>query len=120
MKTLENSQNSLKSLKTKAKVTRPAPLEVGRSRKYQPATVGLGALGDLFRLRRKALGLTVGELTAKCGFSAAQIYYVESGRHAPLWTTVERIAAALDLTIKFVGPSEIEKGERKIITEAIE
>jgi DNA-binding XRE family transcriptional regulator len=99
VKTLENSGNSQKRPKT-----RPAPAkEVGRSRKCQPLTAELGALGDLFRLRRKALGLTVDALAAKCGFSAAQIYYVESGRHAPLWTTVEKLAAALELTIKFVG-----------------
>lgn len=107
MKTLENSSNSTKSLKTKAKVSRSDSAEVGRSRKYQPATPGLGALGDLFRLRRKALGLTVDDLRVRTGFSAAQIYYVESGRHSPLWTTVERLAAALELGIKFTEPADV-------------
>jgi transcriptional regulator with XRE-family HTH domain len=52
-------------------------------------------LGTLMTARRKALGLTQAEVSAKCGLGRAQIANIEGGRTDVPTKTLIRIAEAL-------------------------
>ncbi len=51
------------------------------------------------RRRRKELGLSQEQLGARANIQMTDISRYESGRRDPRWTTVARLAAALDVPI---------------------
>ena len=54
--------------------------------------------GERVRQRRIALGWTQAELAARLDMHQPDLCDLEKGRHAPTLETVEKLAAALDVT----------------------
>lgn len=77
---------------------------------------------DAVRRLREARGLSVRTLASKCGFSASFISQVELGQASPSIASLDRIAAALGVTLgEFFqavtpsGPSIIRAAERQVM-----
>jgi ribosome-binding protein aMBF1 (putative translation factor) len=62
-------------------------------------------VGDQIRLRRESLGMTQEQLSEITGLSQSHICRLEVGKHAPTFTTMERLASALQTT-----PDQLDPG----------
>ncbi|HEX5928295.1 MAG TPA: helix-turn-helix transcriptional regulator [Solirubrobacterales bacterium] len=58
----------------------------------------MGALGKNLRAARKELGLTQEEVASRSGVQAGEISRIENGKRDPQVSTLEKIAAALEMT----------------------
>ncbi len=58
----------------------------------------MGALGKNLRAARMKLGLTQEEVASRSGVQAGEISRIENGKRDPQVSTVEKIAAALEMT----------------------
>lgn len=56
-------------------------------------------VGERIRALREAMGLSLRDLSARCGVSAPMLSQVERGETSPTLATAGRIAAGLDLTL---------------------
>lgn len=56
-------------------------------------------LGDRIRILRKSKGLTLNLLSNKSGVSRAALSKIERGNMSPTYSTLRKIASALDLTV---------------------
>lgn len=76
--------------------------------------------GSNVRHHRRALGLTLEQLSEAVGVSRETIGKIERGTSAPLFETAERIAAALEVSPPslFSGESELS-GERGRLLSSI-
>ena len=63
--------------------------------------------------RRIELGITQEQLAERMETSASTISRIESGQHVTSFTTLERLAAALE--VKLVVGFETEAGDREIV-----
>lgn len=80
-------------------------------------------LGLAIKRLRKAQHLTVRTLASKCGFSASFISQVERGQVSPSIASLERIAAALGVTLgeffqsssSSSGPCIVKKADRQVL-----
>lgn len=57
-------------------------------------------LGKKIQKRRKAMKLTQERLAEKAGISLVYMGYIEQGKYAPSLEVLERLAKALDISIK--------------------
>jgi transcriptional regulator with XRE-family HTH domain len=57
----------------------------------------VGTLGSNLRAARKRLDLTQEEVAARSGVQAGEISRIESGKRDPQVSTLEKLAAALEL-----------------------
>ena len=64
----------------------------------------MGDLGKNLRAARKRLGLTQEEVAERSGLQAGEVSRIEAGKRDPRVSTVERLAAALE-----VHPSQLLK-----------
>jgi DNA-binding XRE family transcriptional regulator len=74
-----------------------------RSAEYRMEQERLAAPREIARqltLYRTRAGLTQRQLAALVGTSYSQISRLESGQHMPTYTTLQRIADALNLTLR--------------------
>jgi transcriptional regulator with XRE-family HTH domain len=69
-----------------------------RARRTDPRREVLRELGDAIRDRRRAAGLTQGDLAERLGLSIAYVSLIERGGRNPPYTTVVEIAHALGVS----------------------
>lgn len=56
-------------------------------------------IGANIRRIRKSKGIFIKDLSAKSGISLTSIHYIESGVNSPTVKTLEKLAAALGVTV---------------------
>jgi len=61
-------------------------------------------VGVVLRKARQAKHLTQEQLATAAGLPQTHISRLETGKHAPTYLTIERLAAALDMTPKMLDP----------------
>lgn len=57
----------------------------------------MGDLGTNLREARERLGLTQEQVAERCGVHATEVSRIEAGKRDPKVTTLERLAAALEV-----------------------
>jgi transcriptional regulator with XRE-family HTH domain len=57
----------------------------------------VGNLGKNLREARKGLGLTQEQVAERCGVQAGEVSRIEAGKRDPKVSTLERLAAAVEL-----------------------
>jgi transcriptional regulator with XRE-family HTH domain len=57
----------------------------------------VGDFGKNLRAARKKLGLTQEEIAERCGVQAGEVSRIERGKRDPQVSTVEKLAAAVEL-----------------------
>lgn len=64
-------------------------------------------LGELIREKRKAKGMTLGEVSKKSGIATGYLSRLERGEHDPSFSTLKKIADALEFDVSlFTGNHE--------------
>jgi ribosome-binding protein aMBF1 (putative translation factor) len=107
-------------------MTTRSPLETGattargrrakRSAEYRAEEARRAPFEQVARLvigRRIELGITQQQLAERMDTSASTISRIESGQHVTSVTTLERLAAALE--VKLVVGFETEAGDRELV-----
>jgi ribosome-binding protein aMBF1 (putative translation factor) len=87
-----------------------------RSAEYRGEETRLAAFEQVARMvigRRIELGITQEQLAARMETSASTISRIEGGQHVTSFTTLERLAAALE--VKLVVGFETEAGDRELV-----
>jgi transcriptional regulator with XRE-family HTH domain len=69
---------------------------------FQPSTVD-SALAAAIRRSREEQGVTQEDLAYRANLTTSAYARIELGRANPAWSTVRRIAAALELTLEDLG-----------------
>ena len=69
------------------------------SENQEYSSISTDQIGQLFRVRRKELGLTLIELARTCGVSKSSISSIENNKQSPSVDVLVRLCPALGLTI---------------------
>jgi len=89
----------------------------GRSAEYRAEQERLAPFEQVARMvigRRIELGMTQEQLADRMGTTASTISRIESGRHVTSVTTLERLAAALE--VKLLVGFQTEAGDRELVS----
>lgn len=87
-----------------------------RSAEYRDEEARLAPFEQVARMvigRRNDLGITQEQLAERMETSASTISRIESGQHVTSFTTLERLAAALE--VKLLVGFETEAGDRELV-----
>jgi ribosome-binding protein aMBF1 (putative translation factor) len=87
-----------------------------RSAEYRAEEASLAPFEQVARMiigRRIELGITQEQLAERMETSASAISRIESGQHVTSFTTLERLAAALE--VKLLVGFETEAGDRELV-----
>ncbi len=88
-----------------------------RSVEYRDEAARLAPFEQVARMvigRRIELGISQEQLAARMETSASTISRIESGQHVTSFTTLERLAAALE--VKLLVGFETEAGDRELVS----
>ena len=89
----------------------PAPAS-GLKRSEEHYSV-ISELGVRVRAVRESKGLSLAELSEKCGIPGATLSRIENSKMSPTFGVLARVMIALDIDwIDLVGPKRLAKGER--------
>jgi len=97
-------------MKTDEAIARPFPARFGKS--------DLQQLGSYLRDKRKALGLTMRQLSDLSGVSSASISAMETARSSPSLTSVLNIVQALGLRLDETLEEAVRSKKRAVISRA--
>jgi ribosome-binding protein aMBF1 (putative translation factor) len=87
-----------------------------RSAEYRAEAARVGPFEQVARMvigRRIELGMTQEQLAERMETSASTISRIESGQHVTSFTTLERLAAALE--VKLIVGFETAAGDRELV-----
>jgi transcriptional regulator with XRE-family HTH domain len=95
------------------------PSETATTTAVPPAGAnGAPEIGARVHALREAMGLSLRDLTERCGVSAPMLSQVERGETSPTLTVAAKIAVGLDLTLSQL--LRLDEGEHVVVSKAKE